>query len=169
MPTDLYFNWLIELINDPEDENLIDDNEVLIDIFYHRPFYLSPGIDMDRNRVSDGLDLRRKFMEVRGFRSYYFEMPECSILELLIGMALRCDEIMGGGIIRWFWEMIDNLGVKNCQDDGFINYILDNFVGRKYDFNGKNGGIFIVKNPRNSLKTTELWYQMCWYLSETML
>ena len=141
---------------------------MVLERLYDRVFYVHPDILMDENRITDGLELRQRFMRERNLRLYRFHMSECTLLELMVALSLRCEEeITGNGDkTELFWSMIDNLDLRNCYDEGYIDYILDNLVSRKYEFDGKNGGLFIVKNPKKSLNEVEIWYQMCWFLSQ---
>ena len=167
---DLYYNWLCSLIDNPNEEGLIDDNQDVLEALYNKVFYVHPDILMDENRVSDGLSLRRRFEYEKGLRFYNFHTSDCTLLELMVALSIRCEEeILGNGDQTYlFWCMIDNLELRGCTDEGFIDYILNNLINRKYEKTGKNGCLFRVKFPQKSLDEVEIWYQMCWYISETM-
>ena len=181
-----YFNWLIEHIGGPEDERVLK-NSLLLDILFNRVFIWDENlVPMDRNRAADGLDLRHRFVEKYTIKLHYDDYPnnpkiipfydepasnKCTILEMLIALAVRCEvSIMGDNETdntpKWFWTMIDNLGLRECKDESYINYILDNFEKHTYDFDGKNGCLFPMKHPREDLRNVEIWYQMCWWLNQ---
>ena len=174
---DDYFNWLINYIGGPNDASVLK-NSLLLDILYNRIFVWDDiNVPMDRNRATDGLDLRHRFIVFSNniYQQHEVDSPHttntCSILEMLIALAIRCEgSIMGDNetdnTAKWFWIMIDNLGLRECKDEGFINYILDNFEHRTYDFDGKNGCLFPIEQPREDLRTVEIWYQMCWWLNQ---
>lgn len=124
---------------------------------------------MDENRAMDGIDLRYRFAGDDG----RFIVGDCSVLEMMVALSLRCEErIMaddetGNQTGRWFWEMIDNLGLESMYDDNFDKVYADGiiykFLNRKYSPDG-DGGLFTVRNRDVDLRKVEIWYQMCWYL-----
>ena len=93
---------------------------------------------------------------------------------MMVALALRCEEhIMedtnyGDRTSKWFWGMIDSLGLSDMYNDRFnlsyANVIMNRFMNRNYDRNGR-GGLFTVKNPEHDMRSTEIWYQMCMYLN----
>lgn len=170
---DKYYGWLVDLISTSRNQNTILHNHLLLNILYNRPFRVHPSVPMDKNRMYDGLELRERFIQETGHDRYRFKSDDCSILEMLIALAIRCEEtIMGNKVTnktyKWFWTMIDNLTLYNCTDEGYIKYILDNLINRTYNKDGSNGGLFIVENPRKPMNKTEIWYQMGWYLNNTL-
>lgn len=175
---DEYFDWLIEYIGGPDDASVLK-NSLLLDILYNRIFtWDDKKVPRDRNRAADGLDLRHRYTAsfLDKYNTHTVDSPHittsnCSILEMLIALAIRCEgSIMGDNetdnTAKWFWIMIDNLSLRECKDEGYINYILDNFEQRTYDFDGKNGCLFPMEQPREDLRTVEIWYQMCWWLNQ---
>ena len=63
-----------------------------------------------------------------------------------------------------------NLGLGSMDDRGYDEgekkKIINRFLDRKYDRNGK-GGLFTVKDrPSIDMRNIEIWYQMSWYLNE---
>lgn len=169
---DRYFSWLIDLIT-PVPRSVVVRNHLLLYILYTRPFLVNPKVPLDNNRLYDGLELRQRFIQETGQYRFRFMSDECSILEMLISLAIRIEETVGGevrnSVSRWFWEMMDNLGVKNAQDIEFINHMLDILINREYNYDGTDGGLFIIKDPRKSLTETELWYQAMWYITKLYL
>lgn len=171
---DLYFKWLVDKVcrsnlSETHSESF-ENNDVVFTLLYNRIFTYDKVV-MDSNRAADALELRDRFMMESGIVSYYFENDEPSILEVLVALALRCEETIMGDLkvdrtYKWFWLMINNLGIRSCKDESYIQHALDVFIKRTYNFDGTDGGLFHVNNPRNDLRKTEIWYQMCWYLSE---
>lgn len=136
-------------------------------------------VDLDGNRADDGIELRYRF-------GYDNHIPQpiiadclddrpCSILEMMVALSLRCEEhIMGDPDIgdrtaRWFWDMIDNLGLGDMSDsrydDEYICRVVDKFLDRRYKRDG-SGGLFRVNNYRRDMRGVEIWNQMMWYLNE---
>lgn len=95
---------------------------------------------------------------------------------MMTALAIRCEEhIMddpdiGNRTGQWFWSMLVNLGLGSMYDAKFNRYrvdrILERLLDREYGRNGK-GGLFTVNNGRD-MRTTEIWYQMNYYLSEVI-
>lgn len=169
---DRYFEWLKTLVDNPKNPNLLLRNQKALFILYSRAFLVHPSVPMDKNRMYDGLELRERFVQETGRYKYRFD-DECSVLEVIIALAIRCEEtIMGDNVndksYKWFWKMINMMGIKDCQDSSYINRMIDNLINRDYDFDGGNGGLFHIDNPRKDLNRTELWYQMCWYLNNVL-
>ena len=132
----------------------------------------------DDNRAMDGIALRDRFEYEEHYTYVGYAEDECSVLELLVGMASRINDIMIGieeedQTPRWFWEIVSNLFLHNFTDDNFFNGggrdeisdILDMFMDRTYTFNGE-GGLFPLKNTDVDQREVELWYQMSAYLDE---
>ena len=55
-----------------------------------------------------------------------------------------------------------------ANDDEEVNYIIDLFLNRDYDDHSLIGCAFNVQYPKAPMNQTELWYQMCWHLSEVL-
>ena len=134
---------------------------------------------MDENRADDGLNLRYRFSYESKYiyedvENAFCESP-CTILEMMVALALRCEEHItddpesGNRTGKWFFEMIDSLGLGEQIDECFdMNYcidVLERFINREYDYDGK-GGLFTLHHPRKDMRLTEIWYQMMWYLNE---
>lgn len=162
-----YFKCLHDLVlTDSGDETY----DLLIRELYRKSFVAI--LDRDFNRVNDGLSLREKYM---GDEADYID-GVCSVLECLIALAKRIDDIMynpdfGENFVRWFWEMIENLGLDKFPDSNFstraVDTVIDRFVERKYDADGL-GGLFPLRypDPKIDQREVEIWYQMQAYLNE---
>lgn len=170
-----YNEWLLEL-----SENLCADgtsHQKLFEYLYSREFYSNVG--RDENRVEDGKDLRLRFSEdsmrynYRDIYKYLYNYP-CSVLEMMIALAYRCEDIMsdfekGDRTGMWFSKMLHSLHLDemddNNYDEQYVEQVVDNLINHKYKRNG-DGGLFTINNPRKNMQKVEIWYQMCWYLDE---
>lgn len=137
------------------------------------------SLDMDENRAADGKGFRYRYECEGGTDTYN---GPCTVLEVLVALADRMDTCMDEldgecRIPMYFWEMIENLGleefddqffIQGGDDDGEIDYILERWLNRDYSYDG-NGGIFPLKNPKEDQRNVELWYQMNAYLMENYL
>jgi hypothetical protein len=143
-------------------------NNLFMDLYSRDFTWTIPG---DANRAADGLKLRERL----GFNDILQEKP-CSILEMLVALANRIEtDLMynpeeGDRTAQWFWEMIVNMNLGSQSDrnydPAYVNSCVEIFIRREYDADGGNGGIFVLDNPRNDLRKTEIWYQAMWYLVE---
>ena len=169
-----YFEWLIGL-----SVNLCRDYgsyRKLFGYLYSREFY--SDVENDENRAEDGLDLRMRFAEDSNYtyRDIYIYLDEpCSVLEMMLGLALRCEEhIMGDPEIGdrtglWMHAMLESLHLADQTDDVYdeekaVNAI-DILLSHGYKRNG-DGGLFTITKRREDMRKTEIWCQMCWYLVE---
>ena len=127
-------------------------------------------IPLDKNRYEDGLAFRRKIDPHR--------TGPCTILEMMCGLADRMEieilqnPIYGDRTPEWFQSMLHSLGLYNMTDDKYVwderkvNIIINKFIHRRYNKNGK-GGLFTFKKPvPDDPRDVEIWYQMNWWVSE---
>ena len=170
-----YFDWLCRMVCG---NRRIYHNDIL-SLLHDREFTYT--LSMDGNRFEDGVNLRYRFgsecrHDDRIIASYLDDRP-CSVLEMMVALAIRCeDQIMddpdiGNRTGQWFWTMMESLGLDRMTDSRFnerrANKIIDIFLNREYEPNGK-GGLFTVNRSRRDLRSVEIWYQMCGYLDEVL-
>lgn len=174
---DLYFDWLAKLAI-PDDRER-EDYELLLDALNNSIFRFT--IPLDENRQIDGLQLRYRFSQEMNIPYHIVEQTldthECSMLEMMVGLALRGEEhIMedadiGNQLGVWFNEMITSLKLNNMNninfDPSWVEFRIDSLLNHTYEPNG-SGGLFTIKNPRQDMRTVEIWYQMCWYLDAVL-
>jgi hypothetical protein len=171
-----YFVWMCDLVATGRKKSSYTK---LLTFLYNTEFTYT--ICMDGNRAEDGMDLRYRFgyennIDERIIASFVDNSP-CSVLEMLIALSLRCEEhIManpevGNRTSHWFWNMIDNLALSDMDDSAFdefrANRVIQSFLNRDYKRDGK-GGIFPIPHCIHDLRTTEIWYQMMWYLDRVL-
>lgn len=157
-----YFQWLEDMIQ----------GDLVLDWEIHQHYFYSP-IRMDENRDSDGLYLRQTYFDTTG-RQAHDDSPHASVFEVLVALALRCEE--NSGYIRnadqWYWMFIDNMGLSYFIGRNMDEYAdaIDNHIrvtlNHEYDYNGEHGGLFPMKEPPCDLRTIELWYQMQYWITE---
>jgi hypothetical protein len=136
-------------------------------------------IPKDQNRAEGGIDLRYRFAISQGYEDdieeilYILDGP-CSILEMMVALAIRCEEdimddpCMGDRTAQWFWGMIVSLGLGPMMDHNFdvllVDEVIHRFLNREYEPDG-TGGLFTIRNCEEDLRDVEIWIQMCWYLN----
>lgn len=165
-----YFEWMYNLISSDKHVGYKSYRKLMM--FLHNTEFRY-SIPKDENRSFDGVDLRYRFTHfTRKDVRDSLDGP-CSVLEMMIALAIRCEEnIMdnpdvGDRTAQWFWGMIVSLGLGAMSDDRFdrevAGEIIERFLDRKYEANGK-GGLFTIKHCKRDLRKVEIWYQLCWYL-----
>ena len=163
-----YYIWLCgKVYNTPKSYN--SSYNKLLNRLFERPFLWSVPIDQDR--ASDGYNLRRLFND-----SMESEGP-CTILEMMVGLSVRKEiDTMGNYAIgdrtgQWFWGMIASLGLGQMTDqnydEGFVDYILDRFLTRRYAPNGE-GGLFTIEDSSVDMRDLSIWKQSNMYLNEVL-
>lgn len=166
-----YFDWLVSFIGG------CGRYSKLFNKLNSVPFVYLMAID--GNRAEDGIALRSRFEDQKGYPKGYFvseygSLP-CSVLEMMIALCIRCEEdIMGNDIYGdrtgyWFYQMLKNLGLDGMTDsnydDSTVDYILDRFLYRQYSPDG-TGGLFKINNPNVDCRSMEIWMQLNWYLND---
>lgn len=169
-----YFTWLCELV----DMDLPNKSyRFLAQDLYLREFKWT--VPNDDNRAFEGRNLREQFCDELGIEYVYeYFNSECSMLELIIALAYRCESIMVDQKCNipmkdWFWKLLRNARLDECSNEYFFNigvtdYVeqrLDAIINRTYRRNGE-GGLFPLKRPKKDQRKVELWYQMSAYLVE---
>lgn len=162
----LYFEWLYNSVCEKRFPKEVSYRKLLM---YLHSIDFRYSITRDKNRAEDGVSLRYRFTYDADL---YLDDP-CSVLEMMIALAIRCEEnIMddprfGNRTSQWFWGMIASLGLSNMTDDHFdkrfVSNVMERFLDREYEPNGK-GGLFTIKNCDRDLRDIEIWIQLCWYL-----
>lgn len=168
-----YFDWMCELVNGQPCERQLLTHLNEVDFTYTIP--------MDGNRAEDGINLRYRFGREYGYDdaliAAYLDDRPCTVLEMMVALALRCEEHfmydpdLGDQTARWFWEMIDSLGLNYMTDDRYneryVDATIDVFLNREYKRNGE-GGLFTVRRCDRDLRSVEIWYQMCCHINDIL-
>lgn len=172
-----YFDWLYEIVCGKwEPRNL--SFRSLLTFLYDKQFV--PDNEMDCNRAVDGENLRDRFLDQQNDisakdMSETFLRKPCSMLEMMVALALRCEETImedadaGNRTGQWFWNMVVSLGLAAMDDNRFhqsrAEFVIERFHRRDYQPNGA-GSLFTLQNPKDDMRTLDIWYQMMAYLNE---
>lgn len=147
----------------------------LFEILHHVDFEWE--LERDENRESDGVDLRDEYDIPDGFdekTEEAFYARRCSVLEMLIGLAIRVDDEFIGDPAEehpeiFFMEMIENLGLDKFKGNRYtesdVIKIVNRWMHRDFERNGR-GSPFPVKKSRRDQRKLEIWDQMNTYISE---
>ena len=170
---DEYFEWLYALVCDNRYSKSISYRKLLRYLFDVEFVYT---IRRDRNREQDGLCLRDRFVDDKGYEPHMSQYIDgsCSILEMIVALANRCEEtIMDDPAIgdrrgQWFWGMIKSLGLGDMYDtlfdEEYVEDTIVRFLNRDYEPDGR-GGLFTVKNAYRDMRDIEIWSQMQDYIN----
>lgn len=174
----LYFEWMYRLVCDDRYQNDRMSYRKLLSLMNATPFDISAKDQNDDQRVFDGLNLRYRFAysEHLDYRQVALELDldPCSVLEAVIALAIRCEDIMadyaqGDRTSQWFWLMLQNLDLARMNDAVFdreeASYILECFNNNDFDPDGK-GGLFYIPGIKVDMRDKEISWQMCHYLDE---
>lgn len=171
-----YFDWMYDLVCYRKYCGRLSYRKLLAYLNNRDFIYI---LNMDGNRAEDGIDLRYRFAYEHNYDypmvATYLDDRPCSVLEMMVALAIRCeDSIMadsdiGNRTSLWFWNMIKSLGLDHMSDANFdkdaADEIIDRFLDREYEPNGK-GGLFTINHCRYDLRSVDIWYQMMFYLDE---
>lgn len=174
MTDDHYFIWLCRLIAvGPNQAPYIRLAEAL-----HGETFAPDRNSMDMNRAYDGMNLRTEFYRKFGMQGSAGNRGSCTMLEMMVGLSKRIAFLMETAgkpkrIAEFFWKMVENLGLTGLTDDNFdkfhgdvaVKKAADHVNNRDYLPDG-SGGLFHVSNPKQDLRTIEIWYQMHQWLNE---
>lgn len=177
-----YFSWLLGLVANrkPGYRKLC--------LFLHEKIFRW-SVYNDDNRCEDGRKLRERFIaETHQDESHlevrYFLKGDCSVLEVLIALAIRMNDLMfdldhqEDHTSKWFMEMLHNLGIDRFTDtispydrldpvsEAKVDDILEIFMDRMYESDGR-GGLFPLRRRVHKDQTkVEIWYQLMSWLDE---
>lgn len=169
---DVYFAWLTDRVDfDFGRSNGKTYIDLMGQLFSKEFVWVVPN---DDNRLEDAMDLRHQFLNETGITNpgeLLLGVPPLSVLEVILGLSLRCAFNGGGTPPNWAWRLIENLDLHNMSDPVTrrkaerIDDILENLIWRNYEPDGV-GGLFPLAHPQANQTEVEIWYQMNAYLDE---
>lgn len=164
-----YLHWLESQLRS-EHDNSSKSYWDLVNLMFDMPFVWV--IDMDENRMVDGMDLRIEFInEFRAPRTAMNNLAPCSFLEVLIGLSRRLAFMAGGDAPGWAWQLLGNLELHRLSDPLTRSKqhkaleIMQVVMARKYLPDG-TGGFFPLAWPDEDQTQIELWNQLNAYARE---
>lgn len=129
-----YFAWLVDKIGGGmlgrESYWLLLNHLHRMDYIWREP--------MDENRAIDGISLRRAYLDECRITDISFEDEPCSVLELFVALAIRCEDTMHtifgpDETWKWFWRWMEGLGLDHCEDWNFDRRYVDEKIGEFLD------------------------------------
>lgn len=159
-----YFEWLYSKVVPELDRSY----QVLLQVLHATKFEFLVG--GDDNRAEYGSQLRLTYRKEMHLGNVDWPYESCSVLEMLIALVQEAEFETEIDHHIWFWVLIENLELSEMDDSSnpdpnYMAHILDTFVWRKYDYNGR-GGLFPLKHPEQDQRRVEIWYQFCAYVIE---
>lgn len=170
---DDYFLWLCDLVNAD-----LDRYSELLFHLHDTDFVWC--LELDESRANEGLDLRKEYYELCGDDWVMLMEKSCSVLEMLIALARRMDDMLvedytSSRVPVWFWEMVKNLGLKKFTDFAFLNatdddlyefeMILHVWMHREFEFDGE-GSLFPLRNCGSDQRDATIIMQLNEYVLE---
>lgn len=163
-----YFNWLCAKVVRLRKTVPSESYWTLLETLHNTEFVWT--LLGDDNRSEDGKELRAEFLIEADIPDNieWRTIPGCSMLEMLIAFSRRAEFMNGEKAKKWFWEFIENLGLKNYNDatgitPDDIQETLEPMIWRTFEMDGR-GGMFPMIHPHRDQRNVEIWYQFCDYL-----
>lgn len=128
----------------------------------------------DKHRGEDGKEIRREFIidcDTQDIEVNWLQM-ECSVLEMLIGLARRAAFETNEEPGDWLWKFLRNMDLQSYNDRIYtpivmeeVDAIIQRLLDRAYDKNGV-GGLFPLAHAIRDQTQVNIWYQLQAYLLE---
>ncbi len=161
-----------------------DTHHKLAEYLFSIPYEWS--LNMDENRMWDGIEMRHMFEEVCKDDVDYdidtcLDGGACTMLEFFVGFAYRlCRDMFNHDILdmefvpKLIQMWLNNLDIWDGWNDrdydedneDSIGDKLDIWIELRYDYDGRCGGIFVINNPPDDLNETEMWVQASWWYND---
>lgn len=166
----MYFNWLCAKVIDTRNTAPSMTYYNLFKQLHTTEFVWT--VNMDSNRAAYGKELRKEFLIAADApdNPEWVKNVGCSVFELLISLARHLDIQTLNSYQEWFWELLTNLRLNECNDGTnwspiWVDEILQTFIWRTYPYNG-DGGLFPLRDPKQDQREVEIWYQFFDYLRD---
>lgn len=174
----LYFDWLCNIVMPNFVVNSYHNNDYTSLLFTLHGVSYTPTLELDNNRITDGLMFREKYIQgnYTVFDSYesleIFRNKECSLLEMMVALCYKIANTILDNLNEMpfiFKDIINSLGLSEMTepyfDENYIINVLDNFCNNNYYPNGK-GGLFELMYSNVDMRTLDIWAQANRYILE---
>lgn len=129
-------------------------------------------IDMDKNRMYDGLAMRTEFDDDDSLDSVYSQLDgnKCTMLEFFVGFAHRLVRDMFGSEDISVQELVEVMLTSldifyQDVNEPEIEDILNDWIDGEYDDYGR-GNIFSFRKKQRGLNKIHMWMQASWWWNE---
>lgn len=176
-----YFDYLVSLVNGLGYDG--EDWMIMLGRLQLTEFIVKIPLDIDRKY--DCLALRQRFLD-----AYPMSKEDCeylrfndyfSVLEVMVELAIRIEEdvmydpeVTVSRIPCWFFDMCNKMNIAipdsafghdSGEIIGHIDERIDNWINREIEPNGA-GSPFPLMNCKNDARTTPIWDQCMYYITE---
>lgn len=142
-----------------------------------------PSNKMDDARIDEIKTLKERFQIDNDLTNDEIKVliwQEPTWFDVLVALSYRIEhEVMtdpdeGDRTAKWFWCMIDNLGLRNISldidspEESSIHDAIDRLKDRTYDQNG-SGGLFPLKGKKTDQRRVGLWNQAQAWLAQNFI
>ncbi len=177
-----YFDWITEFTMEPDICAGGTPYDELLRYLFVKDFSVVDGMADDEIRATDAMELRRRYADEIGSELGKSERDidriwksihgKCSMLELLLQLAIRLDTMVNEDtsesmVPMFFAILLENLGLKETDSLEIWDERTDRFLQRKYGADGSGGGLFPLSDAGDrDLRKVSIWYQMNYWLNE---
>lgn len=182
-----YVEWLESFtIDETMDDSRRPTYKRLVRRLWDIPYILDDGgIGNDEDRGADGRELRMRYDIILHKKPGWSEIVTvertellrqlfgpCRMLEMLVALSMQMYDIMldtgiYNSVSRWFWEIMNNLGLDalddDCYDDMHGDIVVEDVIFevlKRLGRQDEEGGLFHIFGWQDK----EIWYQMHEYL-----
>lgn len=166
---DAYLEWLAGLV---AIDGTVTTNEFhLLLTLYSIPYDFA--YEKDENRMIDIDELRERFEE--SYQSSHLPFAAPSVLEMMIALSLKIEnKVMsnlerGNRAPKWFWMMLDNLGLTydttGIFSEEYVTAVINRWITHQFEPNG-DGSPFPMRRPPADLTKVDIWRHCMWYMNE---
>lgn len=156
-----YYIWLRSLTGDKRDYQMLIKQ---LDNMEFKWMFI-----LDQNRAAGGINLRSTFAYETSTNEEDVRIGPCTVLEMLIGVASHMQDILDGDISKWFWVMINNLGLDAFTDYEYesdrVTFIINRWLSRTFRPDGV-GSIFPLRDYPGDCRNLDIWSQMNAWINE---
>ena len=166
-----YFEWMYEMVCGKRFAPGMTYRKLMTFLHDVEFVYFVP---YDENRAEDGIALRYRYCLMHDCTELEWCLTgPCSMLEMMLALALKCEELMdnmsiGDRTAQWFWSMVTNMGLGSMNDTNYnewlVNDVIATVLNREYEPDGR-GGLFHVRGWDRDMRTAEIWHQLMAYIN----
>lgn len=167
----LYFEWMLDKVCSKKQK---DQYRSLFEELDNIEFRYT--IPLDENLEDHGLDLRYRFGYETGEEqtrvAYYIDEKPCSVLEMLVALCIRMDDITyDEDPSLWFWHIMHCMHLNNQTeyyfDADYVHVRVNILLNRTFNEIDGDGGLFYFDNNRGyNLREVEFWCQAMWHITD---
>lgn len=173
-------DYLDFLVKSVELDNRTRDYSMLLEYLHKKRFYPEFAFKLDIDREKSGVEMREEYAfkhivgpsRTRFLSGLKWDLEDgISTMEFMVALSKSMSETLyfEPQYGKFFWSMIDNLGL-NCMDDGefdeaIVDDILAKLWGHKYCRDGSGGGLFYVPNSKFDMRKIDFMLQANLWIS----